>query len=97
MLETPQVHVPRIRPPARPVPPRERPAYFPECSGFAATAVHARDHLGPGQELEGPAIVEERESPTVLPPGVPALVDEYGSLHVLSPSPPEGEGRGGGE
>jgi N-methylhydantoinase A len=82
VLETPEVDLPRIAaaPPA--APPRERPAYFPECGGYAATAVHDRDALAPGQSLEGPAIVEERESTTVLPPGVRAVVDEYGSLHV---------------
>ena len=82
VLETPRVDLPRVTRPASPAPPRQRPAYFPECSGYTATAVHARDQLGPGQELEGPAIVEERESTTVLPPGVHAVVDEYGSLHV---------------
>ena len=82
VLETPRVELPRVQAPARPTPPRERLAYFPECGGFAATAVHARDQLAPGRELQGPAIVEERDSTTVLPPGVRALVDEYGSLHV---------------
>ena len=32
--------------------------------------------------LAGPAVVEERESTTVLPPGVEAMVDEYASLIV---------------
>jgi len=82
VLETPRVDLPKVTGPAAPAPPRQRTAYFPECSGYTATAVHARDQLGPGQELEGPAIVEERESTTVLPPGVRAVVDEYGSLHV---------------
>ena len=82
VLETPPVALPRIERPARTGAPRERPAYFPECGGYVATPVHDRDHLGPGQSLDGPLIVEERESTTVLPPGATALVDEYGSLHV---------------
>jgi N-methylhydantoinase A len=82
LLETPPVELPRIERPARPAAPRERAAYFPECGGYIATAVHDRDQLAPGQALEGPAIVEERESTTVLPPGVRAVVDELGSLHV---------------
>jgi N-methylhydantoinase A len=82
VLETPRVDLPRVTGPALPARPLERSAYFPECGGYTATAVHDRDQLAPGRELEGPAIVEERESTTVLPPGVRAVVDEYGSLHV---------------
>jgi len=82
VLETPPVELPRIEAAPAGAPPRERPAYFPECGGFTATVVHARGALSPGQRIEGPAIVEERESTTVLPPGVSAVVDELGSLHV---------------
>jgi len=82
VLETPVVDLPRVTGRRSPALPRERLAYFPECGGYGATAVYDRDQLAPGGELEGPAIVEERESTTVLPPGVRAVVDEYGSLHV---------------
>jgi N-methylhydantoinase A len=82
VLESPPVELPRWASPAAATPPRERLAYFPECGGYAATPVHDRERLAPGSELEGPAIVEERESTTVLPPGVRAVLDEYGSLHV---------------
>jgi len=83
VLETPPVVLRRIAgPPGGPAQPASRPAYFPECGGYAATAVHVRDRLCPGQEIEGPAIVEERESTTVLPPGVAAVVDDHGSLLV---------------
>ncbi len=57
-----------------------RPAFFPEAGGFTECPVFDRYRLSPGLELEGPAIVEERESTTVLPPGVRARLDEYGSL-----------------
>src|SRR5499427_2291952 len=82
VLETPVVDLPPVTGRRSPALPRERLAYFPECGGYGATAVYDRDQLAPGGELEGPAIVEERESTTVLPPGVRAVVDEYGSLHV---------------
>ena len=59
---------------------RTRSAYFPECSGYVEVPVHTRDELSPGQALEGPVIVEEKDSTTVLPPGLKAVVDEYGSL-----------------
>ena len=46
------------------------------------TPVYDRYRLSPGVDLSGPAIVEERESTTVLPPGCGGRVDEYGSLLV---------------
>jgi hypothetical protein len=33
-------------------------------------------------ELAGPAVIEERESTTVLPPGCGARVDDHGGLLV---------------
>jgi N-methylhydantoinase A/oxoprolinase/acetone carboxylase beta subunit len=41
-------------------------------------SLRARAGLAPGR----PAIVEERESTSVLPPGVSAAVDEYANLIV---------------
>ena len=58
----------------------DRLAYFPEAGGFVRTPVYDRYALEPGRALEGPAIVEERESTTVLPPGVSAVVDGYANL-----------------
>jgi N-methylhydantoinase A len=58
----------------------DRLAYFPERGGFVRTPVFDRYALEPGRRLVGPAIVEERESTTVLPPGVSAVVDEYANL-----------------
>src|SRR5438552_581298 len=57
-----------------------RRAYFPEARGYADTPVYDRYALAAGTSLSGPAIVEERESTTVLPPGVTATVDEYANL-----------------
>ncbi|MBJ7601591.1 MAG: hydantoinase/oxoprolinase family protein [Candidatus Dormibacteraeota bacterium] len=73
------VELPRFGtgPPAQPA---RRQAWFPEAKGFTDTPVYEREKLVHGQRLEGPAIVEERESTTVLPPGVTAEVDQYGSL-----------------
>ncbi|MBI2524847.1 MAG: hydantoinase/oxoprolinase family protein [Candidatus Rokubacteria bacterium] len=59
-----------------------RPAYFPEKGGYADTPVYDRYRLPAGAEITGPAIVEERESTTVLPPGCGARVDDWGSLQV---------------
>src|SRR6058998_723258 len=57
-----------------------RRAYFPEARGYTDTPVYDRYALAAGTSLTGPAIIEERESTTVLPPGVTATVDEYANL-----------------
>ena len=59
-----------------------RPAYFPEKGGYVETPIYDRDRLFAGGELHGPAIIEERESTTVLPPGCGGRVDELGTLIV---------------
>jgi N-methylhydantoinase A/oxoprolinase/acetone carboxylase beta subunit len=59
-----------------------RRAFFPETGGYADCPVYDRYNLAAGTSLTGPAIVEERESTTVLPPGVTATVDEYATLMV---------------
>ena len=61
---------------------RRRRAYFPEAGGYTDCPVFDRYALAPGAEVAGPAIVEERESTTVLPPGTTATVDDYASLIV---------------
>ena len=45
-----------------------RRAWFPD-HGYVEAAVHDRYRLRPGDELHGPALVEERESTLVVPPG----------------------------
>jgi N-methylhydantoinase A len=66
---------------ARPVKGHRR-AYFPEARGYVDTPVYDRYALAAGARLTGPALVEERESTTVLPPGAAASVDEYANLIV---------------
>jgi 5-oxoprolinase (ATP-hydrolysing)/N-methylhydantoinase A len=60
-----------------------RPAYF--LNAFVETAVYARYALVPGIEIAGPAIVEERESTTVVPPDMRATVDPFLNL-VITPT-----------
>ena len=59
-----------------------RPVYFKETGGFVKTAIYDRDRLKNGARLPGPAIVEQADSTTVLPPGVTATVDPYLNLIV---------------
>jgi N-methylhydantoinase A len=65
----------------------ERQAYMPELGGMAAVPVYDRYHLGPEATFTGPAIVEERESTTVIGPGANVSVDGEGNLVVEVASP----------
>ena len=60
----------------------QRPVYFPEWQEHRPTNVYDRYLLAPGAELAGPAIVEERESTTVIGPGVRIQIDESRNLSV---------------
>jgi N-methylhydantoinase A len=60
----------------------EREIYLPEKDGFAAVPVYDRYLLEPGATLEGPAVVEERESTVVIGPGSQAEVDGARNLVV---------------
>lgn len=63
-----------------------RKAYFPGSSGtsggYADTPVYDRYALVPGSAVEGPALVEERESTLVVPPGAACVVAPDSSLIV---------------
>ncbi len=59
-----------------------RRAYFPETGGWIDCPIYDRYNLAAGLQIAGPAIVEERESTSVLPPGTVATVDEYANLVV---------------
>ena len=56
-----------------------RQVYFPE-TGFTDCTVYDRYALRSGDTLKGPAVIEERESTTVIGPGGSASVDKYLSL-----------------
>ena len=56
-----------------------RKVYFPE-SGFVDCPVYNRYALMPGTTLHGPAIIEERESTTVIGDGATVRVDELFNL-----------------
>jgi N-methylhydantoinase A len=67
-------------PPRAPVPPRHRTLLF---DGTAHQAeVHNRRDLGEGRTLSGPAIIEQEDTTTILPPAWHARVDSIGTLHM---------------
>jgi N-methylhydantoinase A len=59
----------------------ERPVFFESAGGYVRAAVYDRYHLPPGAAFRGPAVVEERESTAVVPPGAMARVD--GDLNLV--------------
>jgi N-methylhydantoinase A len=57
-----------------------RPVWFPEAGDFVDTPVYSRDELHPGNCFTGPAIVEQMDTTTVVPPGMSARIDAYLNL-----------------
>ncbi len=62
-----------------------RPAYFPERRRFEETTVYDRARLAPGDEIRGPAVVEEEGSTLVIGPGGAARVAATGNIVVTLP------------
>jgi N-methylhydantoinase A len=59
-----------------------RQVHFGEAGGWIDTAIYDRQRLKQGGHLIGPAIVEQADSTTVVPPGAEAGVDGYGNLVI---------------
>jgi N-methylhydantoinase A len=67
-----------------------RPAYFPECGGFVECPVYDRYLLASGMTLEGPAVIEERESTALILPGDTGHVDRFGNVLITVSSAAKG-------
>jgi N-methylhydantoinase A len=61
-------------------PPARRPVRF--DGGFVETPVYARDTLGQGATISGPAIVQQSDATVVINPGARAEVDKLGNLII---------------
>ena len=59
----------------------ERRAWF-APAGFVATAVYERTRVPLGARVVGPAIIEQADTTTVIPPGHAALVDPSSNLRL---------------
>ncbi|MDP2857006.1 MAG: hydantoinase/oxoprolinase family protein, partial [Bacillota bacterium] len=59
-----------------------RRVYFDTVDAWLDCPVHARDALAPQTQINGPAVVEQTDSTTVLWPGDQALVDHCGNIVV---------------
>jgi N-methylhydantoinase A len=64
----------------------EREVWFPEAGAFVQTPIYSRDALQPGNRFAGPAIVEQMDTTTVVPPGMTARVDPWLNLILEVPA-----------
>ncbi len=62
-----------------------RPVYFTEIRSYVDTPIYDRYALGRGCIVQGPAIVEERESTAVIGPSGVATLDRHANLVVSFP------------
>jgi N-methylhydantoinase A len=60
-----------------------RPAYF--GVDFVDTPVYDGPALGPGAQVEGPALIEEPFTVVVVPPGATARLDDLGNYQLTLP------------
>jgi N-methylhydantoinase A len=50
--------------------------------GYHDCSIHERHRINPGQQVEGPAVIEQVDSTTILSPGDRARVDPFGNLVI---------------
>lgn len=60
----------------------ERQIYFGAEHGWLTTRVYRRDSLPVGTELDGPVVIEEMSSTTVVLPGQQTLIDRFGNIRI---------------
>ena len=58
---------------------------FDAAGGFVPTPIHDRRRLAAGHRFDGPAVVEETDSTTLVLPGYTVAVDRYANL-LISPA-----------
>ncbi len=75
----PQASVPSTEMPAAT---GHRSVYFDELGRRVAAPVYNRDDLRFGTEIEGPAIISQLDSTTVVPPGTTAVIDEWDNIRI---------------
>jgi N-methylhydantoinase A len=57
-------------------------AYFGSAGGLVRTTYYDRSKLLPGAKIQGPAIVEQFDSTTVVPPGASLEVEPFGNFII---------------
>ena len=59
-----------------------KPVYFRSAGDFVSTPVYKRELLKNRNVIQGPALVEEHASTTVVQPGDTVVVDQFGNLQI---------------
>jgi N-methylhydantoinase A len=77
----PQERAPAIRGELKQALTERRKAWFAE-TGYTATPVYDRDRLPAGCRIAGPAIIEQMDTTTVVPPHAVVKADRLGYLHM---------------
>jgi N-methylhydantoinase A len=67
---------------AMPEPAETRQVWFDDSEEPQNTPVYARDDLTSGMTFTGPAVVDQLDATTLIPPGVGAKVDRTGTIHL---------------
>jgi len=62
--------------------PGSREVWFPAV-GYVRSPVYDRSQLVPGMAFDGPAIVEQMDTTTVIPPSARCRIDDSGNLHIM--------------
>jgi N-methylhydantoinase A len=65
-----------------PRPSGSRQVYFEDLDGRVDAAVYQRDDLPAGTRITGPALIDQLDSTTLVPPGVVAEVDEWLNIRM---------------
>jgi N-methylhydantoinase A len=60
----------------------ERQVLFDEGDDRLATPVYHRDDLPPGASFDGPAVIDQLDSTTLVPPGTRATVDAWLNIRI---------------
>ncbi len=83
IIVKPELAARSIRPDALPPKPLEtRNVRFEGEKAYRPTVVYQRDDIEPGCTIEGPAIIEQMDSTSVIPPGWKAYADGFDNLIV---------------
>jgi N-methylhydantoinase A len=59
---------------------QQRAVWLEETGDFVSTPIYTREALRPGNRFVGPAIVEQMDATTLVPPGMAARVDRWLNL-----------------
>ena len=83
LAEVAKLGLPELAPQkGAPTPVARRKVLFDETEGYVDTPIYDRASLGAGAAIDGPAIVEQLDSTTVIMPGQKARVERYGNIII---------------